>query len=109
MNFLREGSAAAGIDLDLSLVASGEVPPLQAGAELLAVTDALTGRWNGDITVERKALVEVLGERGAERAIGVCATFQMMNRALDGVGAPVSAAIRPLAAALGFDPDTIPR
>jgi hypothetical protein len=109
VNFLREGSVAAGLDIDLGLVANGTVPPLDAGAELLALTDALTIRWDGNVDDERTALVGVLGESRAERAIGVCATFQMMNRALDGVGAPVATAIRPLAAELGFDPDLISR
>ncbi|MBT8240566.1 MAG: hypothetical protein KJN63_05005 [Acidimicrobiia bacterium] len=107
--FLREGSTAAGIDLDLGVVASGAVPPIEGGAELLAFTDALTTRLTGDITAERNDLVNCIGARRAERAIAVCATFQMMNRALDGVGAPVAATIKPLAVQLGFDPDTIPR
>ncbi len=109
VNFLREGSAAAGLELDLGVVASGTVPPIEGGPQLLALTDVLTTRWDGNIDAERGALVDALGPERAERAIAVCATFQMMNRALDGVGAPVAAAIRPLAAELGFDPDTIPR
>ncbi|NNE96019.1 MAG: hypothetical protein HKN24_08315 [Acidimicrobiales bacterium] len=95
--------------LDLNSVEFGTPPPLPAGAELLAVTDALTTNHRGSIEAERRALVEALGPSAAERAIGVCATFQMMNRALDGVGAPVAASLRPLAADLGFDPNSIPR
>jgi hypothetical protein len=109
LNFLREGSAAAGIDLDLGVVATGTVPPIEGGQQLLAFTDALTIGWDRNVDGERYALVGALGPERAERAIGVCATFQMMNRALDGVGAPVPATIRPLAAELGFDPGTIPR
>ncbi len=109
VSFLREGSAAAGLDLDLGVVASGVVPPIDAGAPLLGLTDALTTRLVGDVTAERNDLIGSLGQQKTERSIAVCATFQMMNRALDGVGAPVAASIKPLAAELGFDPDTIPR
>ncbi|MEM7324730.1 MAG: hypothetical protein AAF531_16700 [Actinomycetota bacterium] len=49
------------------------------------------------------------GEAVAERAVSVCATFQMMNRLLDGVGAPVNARLHPLAAELGFEPGDLPR
>jgi len=45
----------------------------------------------------------------AERAIGVIATFQMMNRALDGVGAPVHPHLHPFAIELGFNPNDLPR
>ncbi len=60
---------------------------------------------------ERNALVGALGAIAAERAAGVAATFQMMNRLLDAVGAPVSNKrhFAPIAAALGFELATIGR
>ncbi len=65
--------------------------------------------WTAPPVVERDALVAAAGEAFAERAIGVAATFQMMNRLLDGVGAPVHARLHPLAKELGFEPVDIPR
>ena len=61
------------------------------------------------LTAERDALVAVAGTEVAERAVGVAATFQMMNRLLDGVGAPVHQRLHPLAVELGFEPAAIPR
>ena len=54
-------------------------------------------------------MVDALGAAAAERAVGVCATFQMMNRLLDGVGAPVDKALHPLAVELGYTESDITR
>jgi len=54
-------------------------------------------------------VVAALGSASAERAVGVIATFQMMNRLLDGVGAPVSSQHNALAMELGFQPEDINR
>ena len=70
---------------------------------------ALTTDTNKDPAAQRWALVATAGEQAAERAVGVCATFQMMNRLLDGVGAPVRIELHGLAAELGFRPDELPR
>ena len=79
------------------------------GAELAALVDAMgTGRPI-DPVAEREALRAVAGDAAAERAIGVAATFQMMNRLLDGVGAPVNQRLHPLALELGFELADIPR
>lgn len=85
------------------------MPDLAYGGELLALTDAMTTRTSAEPTAERAALVAVAGEAVAERAIGVCATFQMMNRLLDGVGAPVRTSLHPIAVELGLDPEHLPR
>jgi len=90
-------------------VVSGDAPKMRAGHELAALANALTTNTNEDPRTERASLISVAGARSAERAIGVCATFQMMNRLLDGVGAPVHSRLHPLAAELGFDPDLLPR
>ena len=79
------------------------------GHELAALTQAMGTRWNESPAVERDALVAAAGPEFAERAVGVAATFQMMNRLLDGVGAPVNERLHPLARELGFEPLDIPR
>lgn len=69
----------------------------------------MTTSTGGEPAAQRAALVTVAGEAVAERAIGVCATFQMMNRLLDGVGAPVRSSLHGIAAELGFNPADLPR
>jgi len=96
-----DGPALNGTVLD------GQGPALPFGPELAALTDAMTTRPDAEPTAERQALVDAAGAEVAERAIGVFATFQMMNRLLDGVGSPISESHRPLAEALGFDPADI--
>ncbi|MEE9417790.1 MAG: hypothetical protein V3V01_21105, partial [Acidimicrobiales bacterium] len=83
-SFLRASSEALGIDLDITAVATGAAPPLPGGAELAALVEAITTRTDYDPQAERNALVTAVGESATERAIGVCGTFQMMNRLLDG-------------------------
>lgn len=107
--FLRVSSDANDLGLDLSLIATGTVPPLPGGPQLLAFTDALTTDHLGDLEPARTDLVTALGETGAERVVSIAATFQMMNRALDGVGAPVGTDLHPIAALLGFAPEDITR
>lgn len=106
---LRASAEATGIDLDLAVVATGAPPPFPAGEELAALTLAMTTRPGAEPVAERAALVEAAGPDVAERAIGVCATFQMMNRLLDGVGAPVHPSLHRIATALGLDPASLPR
>ena len=92
-------------------VAEGTTPNIEAGAELLAFADALGLDPSGDPTPERDALVARVGPAATERASGVVATFQMMNRLLDGVGAPVNNRphLEPVAEALGYHLADIPR
>ncbi len=90
-------------------MATGAAPDLPFGAELVALTDALGSGAPSDPAAERQRLVDAAGPEAAERAIGVIATFQMMNRALDGVGAPVNPHLHPFAIELGFDPNHLPR
>jgi hypothetical protein len=91
------------------VVASGEPPSVLFGAELASLAQAMATRWTEPPTAEREALVAAAGPELAERAIGVAATFQMMNRLLDGVGAPVNKGLHPLAKELGFEPLDIRR
>ncbi len=107
--FLRVSSEATDLDLDITVVANGSPPDVPFGTELAALAQAMGTRWTESPTEERNALIAAAGEAAAERAIGVAATFQMMNRLLDGVGAPVHKSLHPLAAELGFEPADIPR
>ncbi len=106
---LRGSSDALRLGIDIMSVASGTAPAIDYGAEIEPLTTALTTNTSAEPVVQRAALVAAAGPAVAERAIGVCATFQMMNRLLDGVGAPVNASLHPLAAELGFDPAELPR
>lgn len=107
--FLRASSEATNLDLDVAVVATGADPGVPFGAELKALADALTTNWTDPPTEPRQALVDVAGAEAADRAVGVVANFQMMNRLLDGVGAPVHERLHPLARQLGFEPADIPR
>ena len=106
---LRVSSEALDLGIDITTVATGAAPAVPYGAELSALTTALTINTSAEPVAERSALIEAAGPEPAERAIGVCATFQMMNRLLDGVGAPVRSSLHGLAADLGFDPADLPR
>ncbi len=77
----------------------------------MAFADALDQHATTDLAEARDQLVSAVGKAGAERAAGVVATFQMMNRLLDGVGAPVNNRkhFEPVAEALGFKLSDIPR
>lgn len=90
-------------------VADGSAPNVAFGTELAALAQAMGTDWVHSPTAARDALVAVAGPEFAERSIGVAATFQMMNRLLDGVGAPVNERLHPLAKELGFEPLAIPR
>ena len=74
----------------------------------MALTDALTTGFPAEPDRQRRAVVEALGPAAAERAIGVIATFQMMNRMLDGVGAPVHPSLLGLGLELGFERADLP-
>jgi hypothetical protein len=107
--FLRVSSDANDLEFDIGLIASGAIPPIDGGAALAAFTDAITVDHLSDLTTVRADLVSALGAVGAERVVSIASTFQMMNRALDGVGAPVGADLHPIAKQLGFEPTDITR
>lgn len=90
-----------------SRIGDGDYVPF--GAELAALADAMGAGRPVDPAAEREALRAVAGDAVSERAISVAATFQMMNRLLDGVGAPVHERFHPLAVELGFELAQIPR
>ena len=107
--FLRASSEAQDLAIDVTSVADGSAPALSFGVELAGLAQAMATDWVNAPTADRDALVAAAGPEIAERAVGVAATFQMMNRLLDGVGAPVNKRLHPLAQELGFDPTAIPR
>lgn len=92
-------------------MSEGTVPSISAGAELLAFADALGLDPTIDPSATREALIAEVGAEATERAAGIAATFQMMNRLLDGVGAPVNNRphFGPIAEAMGFHLEDIPR
>ncbi|MDH3679252.1 MAG: hypothetical protein OEV40_04800 [Acidimicrobiia bacterium] len=106
---LRASSDALDLGIDITAVATGTAPAIRYGAELASLTLELTTNTAKEPTAQRAALLEAGGAAVAERAVGVCATFQMMNRLLDGVGAPVRSSLQGIATALGFDPAELPR
>ena len=108
-NFLRVSSDTLGLNLDLTVIASGLIPDVDGGTELQALAEALTTVTDADPWAERDGLVAALGPALAERAVGVCATFQMMNIMLDATGAPVRGKLDDVAAILGFEPSDITR
>ena len=89
----------------------GTVPALPGGAELRDLVDKMGTDLAHSPTAERQAVVATLGPEAAERAIGVVATFHMMNRLLDGVGAPVrmQGRFHAMIHELGFKIDEIPK
>ena len=61
---------------------------MPAGRELLAAVDAAVLRDDWEIESARSQLIDAVGEPGAFRAFSVAASFEMMNRIMDAVGAP---------------------
>ena len=74
-----------------------------AGAdEILALTDAVVMRDNAEYPDARVRAELRFGRDGADRVAMVAANFQMMNRLLDAIGAPISTRLFPLAAEMGL-------
>ncbi len=92
-------------------MSEGTVPNIDGGAELLAFTDAMGLDPTVDPSHARTILLDRMGPVATERAAGIAATFQMMNRLLDGVGAPVNnrSHFEPVATAMGFTLSDIQR
>lgn len=97
------------MDQSIAAVASGVPTDIEAGIELAALAEAMTTRPDAEPRPEREALIGAVGKEATERAIGVCATYQMMNRLLDAVGAPTPPPFLPLAQDLGFQAGDISR
>lgn len=72
-----------------------------AASELLAFADAAVLADPHEMALARARLLAAIGEPGTVRAAACAGNFQMMNRLLDAIGAPIGAAGRHLAAELG--------
>ena len=70
--------------------------------EILALTDAVVMRDNAEYPDARVRAELRFGRDGADRIAMVAANFQMMNRLLDAIGAPVSPRLDPLADEMGL-------
>ncbi len=102
--FLREGSKAHQVPVDLRAVNQVAVDPLlPAGVELRAAADAVA-LWDAEeMPLARAALVEAVGEAGAVRALAVAGNYGMMNRVLDAIGNPIAPRMAAMADELGVD------
>lgn len=102
--FLREGSRAHNVEINLGAVRDASQDPLlPAGRQLLAVADAVALWDHDEMPIARAALVEAVGEVGAVRAMGVAGNYAMMNRVLDGIGNPIREQLAAMADELGVD------
>ena len=75
---------------------------VEGADELLALTDAVILRDNAEYPDARVRAELRFGRDGADRIAMVAANFQMMNRLLDAIGAPVSTRLFPLAEEMGL-------
>ena len=88
---LRASAEKTNRPLDLrSVVDAGTDPELDWGRALLEFTDALVLGDHDELPIARQRLLEVSGEAATVRAAGCVGNFQMMNRVLDAVLAPVN-------------------
>ncbi len=102
--FLREGSSAHHVPVDLRAVDQVAVDPLlPAGFELRAMADAVA-LWDAEeMPLARVALVDAVGEVGAVRAMAVAGNYGMMNRVLDAIGNPIDPRMAAMADELGVE------
>ncbi|MGI8794133.1 MAG: hypothetical protein ACR2H3_13335 [Acidimicrobiales bacterium] len=101
---LRASAKQTETEVDLRAIAHDDVDPvIEWGVELRQFATALT-RGDG-VADARAALVAAASPEAAERAAGVIANFQMMNRILDATGCPVHARMHPMAPLLDVEWD----
>ncbi|MDZ7685340.1 MAG: hypothetical protein U5O39_10365 [Gammaproteobacteria bacterium] len=85
---LRASCESLDIELDISVIVD---PTRRCGIphyrELIDFADALLDGDHALVTTRRQALRNVVGQDGIARAAAVVGNFQMMNRALDTLGA----------------------
>lgn len=103
---LRASSDHLGQALELRGVADlGVDSKVSAAAEIMAAVDAAVLRDHYEIDDARSALVDRIGEPAAVRVFAIAGNFEMMNRLLDAIGAPVGKGVTGLADEMGL---TIP-
>lgn len=85
---LRASCESNNIDIDMRVVVD---PSKQCNvphyAELIAFADALLAQDEASLNEKRDALHSLIGSDGVCRAAAVVGNFQLMNRALDTLGA----------------------
>ncbi len=100
---LRASAKQTDRPVDLrSVVDAGVEPLLEWGRPLLEFTDALVLGDPDELPISRQRLLEVAGEAATVRAAGCVGNFQLMNRVLDAVIAPVNPAFAPMGVELGL-------
>ncbi len=87
---LRVSSDRLGLEVDVAAVVDSTRDPLVThGREILAFVDALVLDDPHELPGARRALVDAAGDAAAARVAAVAGNFEMMNRCLDAIGAPV--------------------
>lgn len=104
---LRASCESCNIQLDVTVVVNPASPSgVEHAGELIEFADALLHRDRLDGARER--LRSVVGDDGVVRAAAVTGNFQMMNRALDTVGATfgdrLPTRVKAMAEQFGIDP-----
>ena len=97
------------IDIDMTVVVDpGRRCDVAHYRELIAFADALLDRDDTSLQHRRQRLQDVVGVAGVRRASAVVANFEMMNRALDTLGATfgdrLPSGVKAMAAQFGIDP-----
>ena len=101
---LRASIATFDLSLSTAPIASGVGDTgVPASAEILAFVDALILRDVDEFASARAALEAQVGSAAADRVAMVAGNFEMMNRALDAVGAPVDGGYATLASEMGLE------
>jgi len=85
---LRASCESLKIDIDMRVVVdASSTCAVTHYRELIAFTDALLSQDRLALEQTREQLRKVVGDAGVARAAAVAGNFQLMNRALDTVGA----------------------
>jgi hypothetical protein len=106
---LRASCESNDIDIDMRVVVDPEKPcNVPHYAELIAFADALLAQDERSLAERREALRDLVGDAGVCRAAAVVGTFQLMNRALDTLGATfgdrLPSRVKQMAADFGITP-----
>ena len=100
---LRASARKTNRDFELAALIDGKTDSrLALGRELIAFTDAAVLGQSPEMTEARRNLMEAGGEAAVIRAAACAGNFEMMNRLLDAIGAPVGDGSVRLAEKLGL-------
>ncbi len=106
---LRASCESCDIQLDTTVVVNPEAPcGVEHAGELIEFADALLSRDRDRLDNARDRLRSLVGNDGVDRAAAVTGNFQMMNRALDAIGATfgdrLPTRVKEMADQFGIDP-----